>query len=213
MSSSKLYDVSLLIHPDLPVWPGDPQPVFEKSEMLVEGSTVVSGRAHLSLHLGTHIDAPAHLNPSGWTIDQIPPEILIGEVQVIQVQGVQKITADILKNMEISNAKRYFFKTDNSKFWRESPLRFHEEYCSFAADAGKYLSELGAQLIGIDYLSLDLYEASGLPVHHILTSQNIVGVEGLDLSGITPGIYEGICLPLRIVDGDGSPARVVLRKN
>jgi arylformamidase len=34
----------------------------------------------------------------------------------------------------------------------------------------------------------------------------------LDLSAVAPGDYELICLPLKIKDGDGGPARVVLRE-
>ena len=37
-------------------------------------------------------------------------------------------------------------------------------------------------------------------------------IEGLDLSEIEPGEYELICLPLRVEDGDGAPARAILRK-
>src|SRR5262249_34937182 len=36
-------------------------------------------------------------------------------------------------------------------------------------------------------------------------------LEGLNLSGISPGRYDVICLPLRILGGDGAPARVALR--
>jgi len=35
-------------------------------------------------------------------------------------------------------------------------------------------------------------------------------VEGLDLSGIDPGRYTLVVLPLRLVGGDGGPARAIL---
>ncbi len=37
-------------------------------------------------------------------------------------------------------------------------------------------------------------------------------VEGLDLRGIEPGTYELICMPLKLKDCDGAPARVALRE-
>jgi arylformamidase len=49
-------------------------------------------------------------------------------------------------------------------------------------------------------------------VHHALLDAGVVVVEGLDLRDIVAGAYELICLPLRIVDADGAPARVVLRE-
>jgi arylformamidase len=35
-------------------------------------------------------------------------------------------------------------------------------------------------------------------------------LEGLNLSAVTPGEYQLICLPLRIEGCDGAPARAVL---
>jgi len=46
-----------------------------------------------------------------------------------------------------------------------------------------------------------------------LLSNNVVIVEGLNLSAVPAGDYDLICLPLKIAEGagDGAPARVVLR--
>lgn len=66
--------------------------------------------------------------------------------------------------------------------------------------------------MGIDYFSLDLYDAVDLPVHRILYQHNIVGVELLDLRQVKSGFYDLICLPMKIEGGDGAPARVVLLK-
>jgi len=43
-----------------------------------------------------------------------------------------------------------------------------------------------------------------------LLSAGVWVIEGLNLSEVEPGIYELACLPLRIVDSDGAPARAVL---
>ncbi|MBN2366564.1 MAG: cyclase family protein [Calditrichaeota bacterium] len=208
-----IHDVSLPLHSDLPVWPGDPSPVIVKHEVTIAGSPLISSRVSISLHWGTHVDAPAHFNPEGWTIDLIPPDILTGSVQVIELSGVRQITSHILRNLHLSDAGRYFFKTDNSRFWAEFPLRFHRNFTAFTEDAATYLKSIRSKLIGIDYLSLDLYDATDLPVHKILFSDNIVGVEGLDLREVSAGMYQVVCLPLRIRQGDGSPARVLLFDN
>jgi arylformamidase len=47
---------------------------------------------------------------------------------------------------------------------------------------------------------------------HVLLGANVIVVEGLALRDVPPGDYELFCLPLKIKDGDGAPARVVLRK-
>ena len=44
---------------------------------------------HTGEHTGTHVDAPAHWasGRDGWTVDQIPPERLIGPAAVVDVTG------------------------------------------------------------------------------------------------------------------------------
>ena len=52
----------------------------------------------------------------------------------------------------------------------------------------------------------------GPETHLALLGAGIWIIEGLDLSQVEPGTYELICLPLRIADSDGAPARAILRK-
>ncbi|MGH2650041.1 MAG: cyclase family protein, partial [Actinomycetota bacterium] len=52
--------------------------------------------------------------------------------------------------------------------------------------------------------------ALGHPTHVELLSNGVVIVEGLDLGDVEPGDYTLAVLPLKIVDGDGGPARAVL---
>jgi arylformamidase len=66
------------------------------------------------------------------------------------------------------------------------------------------------ELVGIDYLSIERFDSKDHPVHRMLLEQQVVIVEGLDLSAVPDGTYELICLPLRLTGLDGSPARVVL---
>lgn len=65
--------------------------------------------------------------------------------------------------------------------------------------------------MGIDYLSIEPFGCEGNRVHQVLLGNEIVVVEGLDLSGLPEGDVEFICLPLKIRDGDGSPCRAVAR--
>jgi arylformamidase len=47
-------------------------------------------------------------------------------------------------------------------------------------------------------------------VHKLLLGSDVVAIEGLDLREVEPGFYQLVCLPLKLVDGDGAPARVIL---
>ena len=47
----------------------------------------------------------------------------------------------------------------------------------------------------------------------MLLGGGTIVIEGLNLRDVEPGIYEMICLPLKVVGSDGAPARVVLRRS
>jgi arylformamidase len=78
-------------------------------------------------------------------------------------------------------------------------------------DAARYLVDCGVKLVGIDYLSIEKYGNMPANTHHVLLRNGVIIVEGLDLSDVEAGDYELLALPLKIKDGDGSPARVILR--
>ncbi|GAB4373391.1 MAG: cyclase family protein [Calditrichia bacterium] len=208
----KFYDISLSLSEGIPAWPGDPSPKIIQTASLNSGDIANSSRLESSLHWGTHVDAPYHLNPEGWRIDQIPPEILLGPVQVVELPDEKQITAASLRKKSIPDTPRIIFKTRNSQYWHEKPLRFHPEFTALTADAAVYLLERNIKLVGIDYLSLDLFAATDLPVHRLLYRENVIGVEGLDLQMVSEGEYYLICLPLKVAGGDGAPARVLLQE-
>ena len=102
------------------------------------------------------------------------------------------------------------FKTRNSsRDWHTSA--FIEDYVYLSSKAALYLVECGIKAVGIDYLSVDAYEKGKADTHRILLEHGIWIIEGLDLSHVNPGIYEMICLPLRIAHGDGAPARAIVK--
>jgi arylformamidase len=78
----------------------------------------------------------------------------------------------------------------------------------------RYLRDhTSVRLVGIDTLSVEAFSSPGYPVHRMLLAEEplILVVEGLDLAAAPEGDYELLCLPLRLVGGDGAPARAVLR--
>ena len=84
------------------------------------------------------------------------------------------------------------------------------DYVALTLDAAEWLVAQGIVLVGIDALSVDLFEDPQCSVHRILLAHDTIIVEGLDLREVSPGLYDLICLPLRIPGGDGAPARAVL---
>jgi arylformamidase len=71
----------------------------------------------------------------------------------------------------------------------------------------------GVRLVGIDYLSVDPYDAEPAGAHLTLLGAGVVVLEGLDLRAVPPGSYDLAALPLKLDGADGAPARVILRSH
>ena len=206
----KIFDISVPLSPELPVWPGD-----QKIEITHQYKIEKKGDANLtsiklSSHTGTHIDAPLHFVENGKTTLDIPLEKLIGKCLVTDAQGLQKITADDLNKMDIpKKTNKLLLKTDNSLLWKNPKHPFKKDYCALTADAAQWVVDHNIHLVGIDYASIQLF-TDPADTHVILLSNEVVIVENLDLRFVKPGEYRLVCLPLKIEAVEGTLARAIL---
>lgn len=207
----RIHDVTVTISSEMPVYPGDPQIEITRTLSLEDGD--VANVSHLSCgtHIGTHVDPPSHFVEGGITLDKLPLDVLIGPARVLDVGDVDVIDAATVEQTALDGVTRVLFKTRNSRLW-SSPHEFHRDFVYLNAAAAGILVARGVKLVGIDYLSIEMFNFEEPATHLALLSNNVIVVEGLDLSGVTAGDYELICLPIKIKDGDGGPARVVLRE-
>jgi arylformamidase len=206
----KIYDVTVPISRDLVVYPGDPPVRIDRCKPEIHnGAPYRISRISLGSHTGTHIDPPAHLYEGGMTVDQLPLEFLVGPARVVEIAS-PVIDDAALREVDITTTLRVLFKTRNSYLWAEK--RFVEDYVYITRSAAQTLVDLGIKVVGIDYLSVDRFGDDGLSAHKTLLDGGTLIIEGLDLRDVESGNYELVCLPLKIRDGDGAPARVVLRK-
>jgi arylformamidase len=162
----------------------------------------------MTTHTGTHLDVPRHLVADGLTVSDVPLEWLMGRALVVELFGVREIGRHELKKLPLHGEERILLKTGNSRFWGNA--EFSPDYAYLTEEGAKYLVEIGVQLVGTEYLSIEKYPVSGT-VHSLLLENDVLILEGLDLDAVAPGHYELICLPLKIAGGDGAPARVILR--
>ncbi len=207
-----IYDISLNIHPDMPVWPGDPPVIFERFEKIEEGSIANVTRISVSAHSGTHVDAPYHfLGDSLATVEKLSLKSLMGRAYVLLIpDSIDLITADLLQRLEIPpRTRRLLFKTRNSANWANQEQIFQPGFVALSEDAAQSLVERGIKLVGVDYLSVAPFEEP-IKTHQVLLQAGVIVVEGLDLSAVSPGRYSIYCLPLKLVGADGAPARVIL---
>ncbi len=207
----KIYDITVPISNALPVYPGDPEIHIERIQSLEKGDIARVSHLSFSTHIGTHIDPPYHFIKDGVPLDQAPLDIFIGPARVVDVGDAASIDTALLATFDLEGASRVIFKTRNSRLWRETS-EFQKDFVYLETDAAEALVARGVKLVGIDYLSIEKFGFDKPTTHWTLLGNNVFIVEGLDLNEIAPGDYELICLPLKIKDGDGGPARVVLRE-
>ncbi|OGD72337.1 MAG: hypothetical protein A2Y64_00510 [Candidatus Coatesbacteria bacterium RBG_13_66_14] len=161
---------------------------------------------HLCSHLGTHVDAPAHLFPDGKRLGELSLDPFVGPALVVDCGDAHVIGPEIIPIKEMKSGDRVLLKTANSAR-REGG--FFEDYCYPAGNAVRLLVEKGISLLGVDGPSVDGFEVEPI-VHRLLFEKNIPALEGLDLSGAAPGRYTLVCLPLKIEAAEGAPCRAVL---
>ena len=210
----KLHDVSILISEDMPIWPNDPGISMDLTRSIARGDNANVTQLNMGVHTGTHIDAPFHFEPNEATIDQLSLDVLIGPCRIFEIpETSQAIGPSDLEKLDFDNHIRVLFKTRNSKLWKKGERVFKKDFVHMHLEGAKFLIDQSIKLVGIDYLSIENYGSLDHATHHLLLRNNVVILEGLDLSRVSPGDYELIALPLKLKGADGSPARVVLRES
>jgi arylformamidase len=207
----KLIDVTVPLDQNLPVYPGNAPFVLEAVKRVARGDSSNVSTLHMSAHAGTHVDAPRHFFDEGPGVEALPLEMLLGRTRVVEITSRAGIGADELADLDLSEDVRVLFKTANSRLWG-SP-EFHKDYVGVTASGAEHLIAHGIKVVGVDYLTVEEFKKPGAPAHHTLLGGGAIIIEGLNLRDVEPGIYDMICLPLRVVGADGAPARVLLRKS
>jgi arylformamidase len=207
----KIYDVTFTVEQGMTVWPGDNPVQLYRQQKIEDGANANVSFLGLSVHTGTHIDAPFHFLKARYGVERIPLDLLVGEAQVVQIPTETKvIDAEVLKGIVIlPGVRKILFKTSMSQRQVNLMQAFHTEFVAVAADAAQILVDMGINVIGIDYLSIAPYKNSR-PTHEILLNANTLIIEGLNLADVDAGLYKLYCLPLKLKGSDGAPARVIL---
>jgi arylformamidase len=207
-----IIDVSLGIDPGMLTWPGDPPVEVDPAKRLAKGDPANVSELRLGSHTGTHVDPPFHFIDGAATIEALDLAVLVGEAVVADLRGAgDTIGPGELDALGLpSGTERVLFRTPNSLLWHQTPVRFPDSYTALTPDGALWCVERGIRLVGTDFLSIEQRGAPGHPTHVTLLRAGVIIVEGLDLSAVSPGVYDLIVLPLKIVGGDGAPARAVL---
>ena len=204
----KIYDISVSLSSETPVFPG--QPRFDKRFILslAKGERANVSGFSLTSHTGTHVDSPNHFIEDVDTIDKIPFERVMGRAHVFEMNVAERIDVPDIRPLKIEPKSIVLFKTRNSTLWAERDFR--KDYVYLTKGGAEILRDNNVAAVGLDYIIPDEFENMERPVHHVLLGRESILIEGLNLGHVPPGDYFLICLPLKIKDGEAAPARAVL---
>ncbi len=206
----RIFDVTLLIQHGMPVYEGDPEVSVERWLSISHGAPANVSLLTMGSHTGTHVDAPAHFRDGAIGVDRLALDVLIGPARVYAPRVSHHIDAASLRGMDLTSLPRILFKARSTTHRGEGGFR--ADFGGLTEDAARLLVDAGVTLVGVDSLSVEPSGSSGFPTHRTLLDAGVIILEGLDLSAVPPGQYELLCMPLKLRDGDGAPARVVLRE-
>ena len=206
----KITDISRPIYPGMTVWPKDENVKVIELSSIKKGSKYNLSAIKMGSHTGTHIDAPLHFIDEGNHIGGLDLSRFIGKAHVFEVHSKECVSKNDIIKFPIPENGIVLFKTLNSNEPIDRP--FNKKYIYLDISAAQYLVEKKVRTIGIDYLSIEKFNNPGFPVHNLLLSNDIGIIEGLYLKNVSEGSYFLSCLPLKIENVEGSPARAILSR-
>ncbi|MGB3492749.1 MAG: cyclase family protein [Elainellaceae cyanobacterium] len=210
LASRNVIDISVPVSTELPIWPGSPAIEFERTLDLEQGDIATDTTLHFSVHTGTHVDAPMHFVQGRHGVDQMPLEVLMGQAIVVHLPDVDVVTPEILESLNLpEGTQRLLIRTRNSQLWENRVREFQPDFVALSAEAAQWVVDRGIRLVGVDYLSVQRFY-DGPETHQILLGAEVIVIEGLNLTAVDPGSYTLICLPVKLKDVEGAPARAVL---
>jgi arylformamidase len=208
-SAGRLRDISVVLGPGTPQWPGDTPYTCGWPSTITGGSSVNVSSINTSPHVGTHADAPLHVR-DGWPgSHELSLDAFIGTATVVDVSELSgEISIDLLDQLSPeTDIERLLLKTNRSI----ASSVFPDEWPCLGESCARTLLGRGLKLLGVDCPSVDERESKNLPVHQMLFAGNASILENLDLRRIPAGDYELIAFPLKIMALDAAPVRAVLR--
>jgi kynurenine formamidase len=226
LSDLRVVDLTQPLHPGTIMWPGAPAPAFD-TLVTISHDGFYNRKVSFAEHSGTHFDAPCHMVEGAESVDQVGAERLVRPLAVIDISAavagnpdgiltVEQVRAFEAAHGRIPDGAAVFLRTGWEEF-NTDPARYANapgelKFPGFGADAARFLvEERHAAGLGTDTLGVDPGCAADFPVHRqVAFPRGVWHLEGLvNLRQLPPLGAWVVVGPLRLVDGSGSPARVL----
>jgi arylformamidase len=193
--------------------PGHPCPRLEPLTTLEEDG-VRNTLMTISIHTGTHIDAPSHFIEDGASIDEIPIERFRRPGVRLDLRELAQpgypVTLEHLEKagFDASEARGNILMLAtgwSDEAWQSERLYGDNPY--LAQDAATALAEAAPSALGLDFAVDD---TKPWPNHTILLGAEVLLIENLmRLPELPRDGFEVTAYPLKLVGQNGGPTRVV----
>lgn len=176
-----------------PVYDGDPETRAQRIKSFENGDGYNLTEISMSVHSGTHIDAPLHFYDEGSSIDNIRLNTFFGKCTVISVNGI--LTGEDMERLLPYCKRRVLFHGEGKTFISHS--------------AAIVLAESRVVLVGTDAQSI-APSFDEERTHRELARAGIVILENLNLSAIDDGEYDLCAFPIKLGGLEAAPCRAII---
>ena len=206
---NKIYDISRKLNTSIATWPEDYKFELIGTLKIENGASVNLSKISMSIHTGTHVDAPVHYLEQGPAIDQIELFPFWGQAQVVTVPAkIGPMKVEDFSHVDLNLAPRILVRSIVGEIF---DTMFPESISYPSLELVDHLSVHSIILYGADTPSVDKLDSKTMEIHKAFYLNRINILEGIDLTKVPDGIYELAAIPLNIEGADGSPVRAVLR--
>ncbi|MBI3963422.1 MAG: cyclase family protein [Candidatus Kerfeldbacteria bacterium] len=189
----------------MPVYPGDLEPRLVQTASL-EKEGYVDFQLTSGMHVGTHVDAPAHMVANGKMLDAYPVDWFTGAGVLIDARGATALGVELLDGVTIPRNAVVLFATGWDEKYR-TPAYF-TDFPVMTEGCAQALCDADIRIVGTDTASPD---RPPFAVHRILLRHDILILENLtNLSALRGTPFTMFAFPPRLAT-EAAPVRVVAR--
>ena len=158
--------------------------------------------------MGTHVDAPLHLDPTGNGVEAVPLGRCVGPADVVRIPATGCAATPSEPPAGWTPGKsRVLFRSDSHPI----DAAIQEGFSGLSAELVNWLADRDVELVGIDTPSVDVFSSEDLPAHHALLDRGMTWIEGLWLGDAEPGPYLLVALPILLDGAEAAPVRAILK--
>ncbi len=224
---TRVVNLSHVIDPKIPQWPGDPAVEFETVAKL-ENDGYYLRRFSLGEHSATHMNAPNSFYPQGMSIDQYPAESLVAKAVVIDIRkqaaanpNYALALSDVLAWEEqygqIPQGSVVLLFTGWQSKWSDKAAFLNQDasgalhFPGFGSEATQFLlAERQIAGLGIDTHGVDSAQDTTFATNRLVLEQPRIVLENLTNLDQLPAIGTTLVIGvLRLLGGSGSPVAVL----